>query len=341
MKKYRLVENKEIGSLIHEGNYSLATSLLMKLQREEWRELAYGYDNLSLVKTKSIDFNGFTINLQYNPGRIKSTSVEVDGSTIKKRKCFLCDINLPSKQMGIKILEKYVVLCNPYPVFPGHFTVVSVNHEPQMIEISFKDFIRMSKMLGDTYALIYNGPNCGASAPDHLHFQAGTKHFMPIEDDFQSIKNVYGEIIFKDEGMIVYGVDDGMRKFMTIEAKDEKQLLKTFNVFYETYKKLIDYNEEPMMNLICKYDEEIGWGLIIFIRNKHRSSHYYLKNEDRIMISPAAVDLGGVAITPVEKDFERIDKQLISEIYNEVFITEEKFEQLQTALKKSISNRLF
>jgi hypothetical protein len=247
----------------------------------------------------------------------------------------LCGKNLPEEQKGIKLLKNYLLLCNPYPVFSEHFTIVTANHKPQKISSSFNDFILISKRISNNYSLIYNGPQCGASAPDHLHFQAGTKYFMPIENDFHSIKNEFGDTVLDNEHLSVTAADDGLRRFISLESNDDKILLKAFNNFYDIYSELISNNSEPMMNLICNFDEEYGWRVIIFLRSKHRPSHYYLEGENRIMLSPAAIDLGGVCITPLEKDFDKIDKELLKSIFNEVALSVKNFETLKLKLKNN------
>lgn len=337
MNKLRSTTNKQILTFLNENDYANAAKLLLQTQINEWDKLNDGYKNLSSLKTKYFRFDSYKIKIQFNEGRIYSTSAKVDVDSIKNRSCFLCEKNLPEEQKGIKLLENYLLLCNPYPVFPEHFTIVTANHKPQEISSSFSDFIMLSKLLSDKYTVIYNGPQCGASAPDHLHFQAGTKYFMPIENDFHSIKNEFGDTVLNNEKLTITAADDGLRRFISLESNDDKILLKAFNNFYDIYSELISNNGEPMMNLICNYDEECGWRVIIFLRSKHRPSHYYLEGENRIMLSPAAIDLGGVCITPVEKDFEKIDKESLKSIFNEVALSVNDFEVLKVKLKKNLN----
>ncbi len=340
MNKSRSTTNKQILNILNENEYANAAKLLLQIQIKEWDHLDDGYKNLSSLKTKSFRFDSYNIKIQFNAERIYSTSAKVDVDSIKNRSCFLCEKNLPEEQKGIKLLENYLLLCNPYPVFPEHFTIVTVNHKPQEISSSFIDFIMISKLLSDKYTVIYNGPQCGASAPDHLHFQAGTKYFMPIENDFHSIKNEFGDIILNSEELTITAADDGLRRFISLESNDDKILLKAFNNFYDIYSELNNNNSEPMMNLICNFDEEYGWRVIIFLRSKHRPSHYYLEGENRIMFSPAAIDLGGVCITPVEKDFEKINKKILKEIFNEVFLNRDGFVHIISALRKIFTGKL-
>ena len=119
--------------------------------------------------------------VQFNPGRYISTSAKVDEKSINDRKCFLCPANLPEEQKGILYEEEYLILGNPFPIFPEHFTIPNINHVPQQIKNNFPLMLKLTKDLSKHYVVLYNGPKCGASAPDHFHFQAGTKNFMPIE----------------------------------------------------------------------------------------------------------------------------------------------------------------
>jgi ATP adenylyltransferase/5',5'''-P-1,P-4-tetraphosphate phosphorylase II len=330
LNKSRSTTNKKILTFLNENNYGDAVKRLLQIQINEWDKLEEGYKNLSSLKTKTFWFDAFKIKIQFNAERIFSTSAKVDADSIKKRNCFLCENNLPKEQKGIILLEKYYLLCNPYPVFPEHFTIVAKNHKPQQISSSFSDFVMLSKLLSDNYTVIYNGPQCGASAPDHMHFQAGSKYFMPIENDFHSIKKEFGDSVFNSKELTLTAIDDGLRRFFSLESTDDKILIKAFNSIYNELEKK---NGEPMMNLICNYDEELRWWLIIFLRSKHRPSHYYLKGENQIILSPAAIDLGGVCILPVESDFYKIDKESLISIFNEVTIGVNDFESLRENLK--------
>ena len=328
----RLISGKAIRELLANENYADAAELLLTQQKTEWVELEENYEFLKRVKTKTITFKGFIIKAQYNPGRIKSTSADVNEKAILNRKCFLCDENLPTEQKGLIIFKDYFLCCNPHPVFPEHYTVITKEHKPQEILSSFSDFIEISRRLGSRFSLIYNGPKCGASAPDHLHFQAVTKNFMPIEDDFFSFKKQFGYLIFNNTDIVISAVDDGLRKFFSFESKDADALQNTFIKFYKNYESILNRNEEPLMNILCSFEKEAGWRVIIFLRTKHRSSHYFREKSERILFSPAAIDLGGMCITPLEKDFETINAKVLEEIFKEVFPTKEEFEQHKSSL---------
>lgn len=331
-----LTEDLTINNLIKENNFSDAAMRLFQTQREQWQMLADGVKTLETIKSRSFLFDGYKIKAQFNAGRIISTSAKVDQKSISERKCFLCTENLPDDQRGILYKNNYIILCNPFPIFPTHFTLTYKEHQPQRIADTFSDMLDLSKDLSKYYTVIYNGPRCGASAPDHLHFQAGNKFFMPIDDEFHQIKNEYGKEIIDKDDLSVFAVDDGIRKFISIECNEKDLLVDTFDLFYNTYSEILNEQQEPMLNLISFYEEEYGWRIIIFLRAKHRPDVFFTEDETKMLVSPAAIDLGGVVIFPREGDFNRIDKTMIEEIFKEVFISSDILEKVKKALKDKI-----
>jgi hypothetical protein len=331
---HRVYDDKRIQELLSNGDIAEASKYLFEFQCSDWEICRDNYKQLISVKVKKFQFEGYSIKAQFNPGRIISTSAKVDPKSIQERKCFLCEANLPPEQKGILYKDEYIILINPFPIFPIHFTLTNIHHQPQRIEDTFPYLISFSKDLSKYFTVIYNGPRCGASAPDHLHFQAGNKYFMPIDDEADLITNEYGSVVVDRENLIIQTVDDGLRKFVLFESSDEQLLIDSFRKFYKTYSRLMNEEQEPLMNLISLYDDEFGWRVIVFLRAKHRSHHYFEDDEKKILVSPAAIDLGGVCIFPREEDFNRINNELIREIFREVFIDKVKIEELNNNLKK-------
>ena len=328
-----LTDDFLIKEFVEQNNYSEAAKRLFEIQKEQWQMLASGYETLKTVKSKSFQFDGFKIKAQFNAGRITSTSAKVDPKSISERKCFLCTENLPEEQKGILYNNKYIILCNPFPIFPTHFTLTLKEHQPQRIIDTFPDMLDLSKDLAKYYTVIYNGPRCGASAPDHQHFQAGNKIFIPVDDEFQQIKNEYGKEIFENDDLSIFSIDDSIRKFISIESPDKKLAVNAFNKFYKTYSELMNEEQEPMINIISFYEEEYGWRVIVFLRSKHRPAVFFAEGEEKMLVSPAAIDLGGVCVFPREEDFNRISKEQIAAIFKEVFVSEEVLKKLIEKLK--------
>ena len=305
---------------------------LLEQQKTEWELLANGSRSLETVEVKEFQFDGFTLKVQFNPGRIISTSAKVDPKSIKERKCFLCPQNLPPEQKGILYKEHYLILCNPFPIFPEHYTVPGLEHKPQIIHTSFTALLELSKDISKYYTVFYNGPKCGASAPDHFHFQAGDKYFMPIDKDYPVIKEKYGELLHEADALKIYAIDDTLRKMISFESADQNILVEALEKFYMKYKAFVNTEEEPMINILSFYEND-AWRVIVLLREKHRPSHYFKEGEEQIMLSPASVDLGGVCITPLEKDFNKITQEILADIFREVFISSERLEEVKKEIK--------
>lgn len=316
-------------------DYAQAAKTLLDEQRIEWDLCGDNYKGLEKVEFRTFDYDGFTIKVQFNPGRIVSTSAKVDEKSIKNRKCFLCKENLPAEQRGIPFKDKYSILCNPFPIFPEHFTLPSMNHEPQLIDGELGSFLDFTEALGSRYLVFYNGPKCGASAPDHLHFQAGLKNFLPVVTEFESISQRYGSLIYGSNGVAVTAIDDGIRKMIVLEGKDKDLVEKEWEKVYSAYEKRKSPGEdEPLLNILGTYSEG-GYRIILFLRAKHRPDRYFAEGDERLMLSPASVDLGGICVLPIENDFRKITKEELKELLQEVFVNGSYLREITEELKRT------
>lgn len=300
---------------------------LLHSQMDEWGLAKTNFAALKSVESKELNFTGYTIRVQFNPARIQSSAAKVDAKSIQERKCFLCSNNLPVEQKGIPFGE-YQVLVNPYPIFPEHFTIPTYEHVDQLILNRYGDMLDLAQSL-DSYTIFYNGPKCGASAPDHAHFQAGIKGFLPLEND---IKNIRKETILKSDKLILYAIRNYMRNSFLLETKDKKAAETIFKRLYG-FLELKEGDKEPMMNILTWY-ENGTWFSVIFPREKHRPDCFFAEGDDNLLISPAAVDLGGVFITPLEKDFMKIKEKDVKDILKEICISDEKMQLIIDMLKK-------
>jgi hypothetical protein len=305
-------------------------SELFTQQQSVWHQMAGGYASLEFVRVREIICSGFVVNVQFNPNRIVSTGADIDPAAIRTRPCFLCLENLPEVQQGIQYRDDYLVLCNPVPLFPRHFTVTLMRHMPQDFDSSTGAMLEIARDFNSEYTVFYNGPECGASAPDHLHFQASPRRSIPVEWDAvdgRRRKRFYYKNHVAGFTLMNYG-----RAVMVIESSDMSQLHAFIQSLFVEWRNLLYLTREPMINVLCSYQENI-WRLIIFPRRKHRPDVYFKKDKERVLISPAAVDMGGLIITPLERDFLNVDAKLIEDIYSEV---SEKQEIVNTLLEKLV-----
>lgn len=310
-------------------NYVKESMQLLTEQKNEWEALRKGYESLSFIRTKTIEFENYSFTIQFNPQRITSTAALTDSNSIKERKCFLCTENRPEEQREIE-LDGFILLCNPFPIFPEHFTITAKEHIPQAIKNNFNKLLNLTKDLQSSFAVFYNGPECGASAPDHLHFQAGTLNHFPI---FNELK----EIVRTKHTTEIRAINDGLRKMLLLRGNNENELTSYFTNIYDVLKKHSD-PPEPKINIIACYREE--WEIVIFLREKHRPDEFFLEGKNKITFSPAAVDCAGLCITPIEKDFLLFNKELLAKIFQQVFISKEKFNIIYLELQKFFTDIL-
>ncbi|WP_321995732.1 DUF4922 domain-containing protein [Draconibacterium orientale] len=302
---------------------------LLTDQKTEWELAGKNFAGLENVQVREFQFDGFTVKVQFNPGRIVSSAAKVDKQSIEARPCFLCAANRPAVQRGVTFGD-YEVLVNPFPIFPEHFTIPAFAHTPQQIKGNFGDMLDLAQAM-EGLSLFYNGPKCGASAPDHFHFQAGNAGFMPLDEEMVALKEKYGDEWEKNK-VNFCAIKDGLRNFLVLEAADKMALINAFSHIY-TELETSQSDEEPMLNILAQYIGG-GWRVLVFPRALHRPSQYFAEGEENILISPASVDMGGVLITPQEKDFFKIRKTDIESILKQVLLPVDQFDKLTTKLKQ-------
>ncbi len=333
----KLIPDSDLNPFLPGEDLADKTKALLLQQKTVWSLCSNGYKSLDSVEVRNFEFDGFNIKVQFNPGRIISSAAKVDDKSIKERKCFLCFNHLPEEQKGILYKNNYLILCNPFPIFNEHFTLPNVEHLPQLIDDSFSAFLDFSRDLGKYYTVFYNGPKCGASAPDHLHFQAGNKFFMPIDSEYENVIHTLGTPLIEGKNLQVFSVEGYLRKFISLESGNKYKIIRAFDILYSILEKISSKGEEPMMNILSFYENN-KWRIIIFPRSRHRPSYYFAEGNENILLSPAGVDMGGTLITPLEKDFNKITNDHIADIFRQVTLSTEFFEYLKKSLKEEITS---
>lgn len=298
-------------------------------QLADWETARNNYAALAGVQVRELNVCGVRYKVQFNPARIVSSGAKVDAKSIQERKCFLCPANLPAQQKGIPFGGHYQILVNPFPIFPRHLTIPDLNHTPQRIEGRLEDMMELARQLTD-FTIFYNGPRCGASAPDHAHFQAGNRGFMPIEADWKNL--IAGRIADYGKATLYY-LNDQPRTTLVIQSAD----MASANHLFRLICRLLPEQPEgePMLNLLAMYDEGV-WTLFVFPRAKHRPACYTAEGDARLLSSPASVDLGGVFITPVEADFHKISPAIMEQILSEVCLSASDFAKLRQDIKNHL-----
>lgn len=274
---------------------------MSEIQKKVYDALTPANENLEVL-TKTFVVDGYKVVAQHNPARAVSSGAKLDKATIAKRKCFLCKENRPVDQPSVIYNENFEILKNPFPILKKHLTIPLMRHERQEILPHFATMLDLSKDLPD-FDLLYNGPKCGASAPDHMHFQAVQTGLMPLDEKSLS------EFDIVDGEIRNFG-----RKCLVFVGSDKETICKQYR---ELYNKLAIKEDEwePRMNIVAHYIPSANiWNVWVFPRDKHRPSYY----EQGRMISPGVIDMAGILVFPKPDDFKDVDESMIRQIYKEV-----------------------
>lgn len=307
-------------------NLSQAATDLIDQQCAQWPMAGDNFAALARIKEREFAVSGFEFKIQFNPKRIVSSSAKVDPKSISERPCFLCGANRPAEQRGIPFVGdsglEYTILVNPFPIFTRHLTIPAVSHIDQRIQGRVGDMLDLAASLTD-YLIFYNGPKCGASAPDHFHFQAGNKGFLPLEIHIEKLISDHATQFSGGQ----YRLLGSAVSTIIYKSSSAEQIKGWFERFYARFAALTPGENEPMMNILCWKTAE-DYYLVIFPRRAHRPSQFFAEGDQNIMISPAAIDLGGVFITPMEKDFLKITSADVEDILKQISIDHSTFDQL-------------
>lgn len=312
---------------------SQASELLSK-QLVTWPLVANNYHALKLVRQKSFDMGDFVIKVQFNPSRLVSSGAKIDRQSIQERKCFLCNDNQPVEQERLPFGFHYQVLCNPYPIFPEHFTIPSRQHTDQLILPYLEDFLELTRRMSD-FTFFYNGPKCGASAPDHLHFQAGTHLGMPLDSDIPTRLTHANSFFSENENAHLFLLTNYLRNGFILQASTQEATLALFKKVYQALE-IKPGEMEPMMNLFGYYKKGV-WTLVIIPRRQHRPWQYGAEGTQHLLSSPGAADIGGLFITPLEEDFEKMTPELLSDVYKQVCFSDSEVKEIASMIT-SIKN---
>ena len=296
--------------------------LFFQSQIKEWDLLKQNYNSLKNLNTRNIHIDSEEITLQHNPCRVKSTNAKIDDSSIKARACFLCEKNLPFQQAKYPINKEFYLLCNPYPIFKNHYTLPLIKHNKQEINSYLIQFFDITKKL-ENFVIFYNGPKCGASAPDHMHFQAIPQNTVSLFDfcNKEMLKNNSNHILYTSKTIKCF--NSALSNFIYIESNDLTKAINSFKLIYNILP--IHENEyEPRLNILARYYNN-NWQIIIIPRKKHRPKEFFYEDTKQIKISPASIDFAGVIIIPNTSNFKSINANIIKEIYSQLTYNSSEF----------------
>ncbi len=303
-------------------------------QLELWDDARQHFRDLQRVETRELAVGNMSLSLQFNPARIVSTGASIDAKTLAERPCFLCDENRPEVQLSKDIDAKYHLLVNPFPILPVHFTIPSRVHQPQAIRESYGEMHRLLEKYPQLM-VFYNGPKCGASAPDHLHFQAGTSGLLPLQMQWQRLSRdlVPVQMLNDNEGILL--LTDYPAPALVIRSRSQENDERLFRHIYNALP--ANGDEEPMMNIVSWRTADDFFS-VVFLRKKHRPDCYYATDSSQLLVSPGALDMAGLLIMPRRADFDTIDADRAVDILREVSLTDEETKAVVERLSGSKKN---
>ena len=304
-------------------------------QLEKWEAARQRYNDLQGSKTRELVVGSSSIQVQWNPARMVSTGAKIDKKTIAERPCFLCEQNRPKEQIKKDIDGQYELLVNPFPILPQHFTIPSLKHVPQRILNSYSEIHKLLEEYPEMM-VFYNGPMCGASAPDHAHFQAGTCGVLPLQMSWKRLSGNLIQIVSINDHEDISLIDDYPCTALLIRSRSQYGDEQLFRRLYETLPKM---DPEPMMNIVA-WRRDDDFLSVVFPRTKHRPDCYYAEGSEQFIISPGALDMAGLIITPRQEDFERLTPEKALSILDEITLKGDDLQKVLDALKSSSGDKL-
>ena len=292
---------------------------LFAQQRATWPALRDGEAALAHLQRKTLSTDISTVIVQRNPARRGSTLAKTDAKAVAARACFLCPDKMPAEERGVAF-EDFVVLPNPFPILPLHATIASRDHQPQRIMGRVDAYLRLARDLSPDLAALYNGPRCGASAPDHLHFQAAVASEIPILAQFPP-----------KQRRPHFAHTSRSRRMVVFAGADPARIPRDVDVTIAALAELDPSDAEPMLNLIARFDGR-QYLVVLFPRAAHRPVCYFQPEPDQILISPAILEMCGIVVATEEAHYSRVDDRVVEEIYKEVSLAGPQFERLIAAL---------
>ena len=303
-------------------------------QLNQWKDVAKRFEELKGVQTREV---GSAL-AQFNPARLVSTGAKIDKATLAKRPCFLCEKNRPSEQIVLSFGEGFDILVNPFPILPVHFTIPSRHHQLQAIAENYVQIHRLLRAYPQLM-VFYNGPKCGASAPDHLHFQAGTSGILPLQRDWERLYETSDPLLQLNDTEGIYEIKDYICPALAIVSHTEKNDAELFNYLYEALP-LKEDETEPMMNIVAWRSGE-AFISVVFPREKHRPDCYSAEGEAQCLVSPGSLDMAGLLILPRQSDFEEMTSERAKAVLSEVSLSDEALSEVVKRIRNKAVDLAF
>lgn len=312
----------------------------VKDQLSVWPLAAENYRSLKKAGSKVLSIGGLPVTVQLNPCRRISSEASLDKESINRRPCFLCPENRPDEQTNMEFEgrkgRRYRVTLNPYPIFPSHLVISSFEHTPQSIWHRYQDLLDFVRE-NNEYLGFYNGPESGASAPDHMHFQACPQGLTPLQNRVDELLAAGDDktldYLTNVKEARLFHLNEYARGVFVLCGATAKSTAKLFYRLLDCAP-VPDGSSEPKMNIIA-WCHEGEYRTAVIFRERHRPHNYSSSGADHLAMSPGCADLAGVYVTTREEDFDKLDAGLLSQVVREVAASEETEKEIIWRLTRS------
>ena len=336
----RFVARGVLGSAGEMGSLGERLAGYLTWQADCWPRLSTALDGLAAVRTRELRIGSRLVRLQFNPGRAVSTTAKVDAATIQQRPCFLCPENLPPEEKGLAFRRHWVILANPAPILPRHFVVAHREHRPQRVRDGLSALLAFAETTQGSLTVFYNGPACGASAPDHLHLQAVQAGLLPEElaawaVAAAGVEPVGGWLVDRPRLQAWVAPPPGPAVLCfhgEVAAVDW-----ALRACLDAQGMVMGEPDEPRVNLLATARQGRVLALV-FPRAAHRPACYGAPEPQRRLVSPGAIDMAGVIVTVREQDFEDLDAAAVQTVYRETSLAPEQLARVHHLCQRRLAH---
>ena len=302
---------------------------LLTHQSAHWMLLRENIRNCLQTEITTLTPGHFAVRMQYNPARMQNTTANVDQAVVRQRLCKLCPEQLFPEQRGVAYREQLIILCNPYPILDRHLSIVDVQHVPQAIEGRLPLILELARDLSQDFVVFYNGPQCGASTPEHFHVQAGGAQDVPVLEHHRlveqdSLFHRHKKMLWQQEELEIFTLKNYYVRVLIYHGADPQALSDWIEHTIQEFARLSGRKNEPLISLLVHYTPPT-WNIYLFPRAKHRPAGYF---DGTFIVSPASLDMGGCMAIPLREQFDNVHTEQVKQVFDEVSLPPELFAQL-------------
>ncbi|MBU2494285.1 MAG: DUF4922 domain-containing protein [Bacteroidetes bacterium] len=327
MTSKNVVKDNELKKYGSVENFGERTRALFNYQFEKWPLLKERHNNLNILESRELKINNTSLLLKFNPQKAVASTSNLNNGLNDTKICSFCSINSSDNQKLLQYGNDFYIHVNPFPDLEEHLIIAKFKHVSQRIKKNFEDLLNLSRDLGKFFTIYYNGPDCGPPSTDHLHFYGCRKNIFPLEKEYSLLKESLCRLAGRNGKAEVWASKNFSRKFIVLESTSKIELLNIFKIFFDGFLRISGDSVEPGMNIIASFNLN-KWTVFIFPRRQYNSELIKKEGVEQLLISPSALEFGGICFTGRKDDLESADQETLESIFNNISVSTEFFEFL-------------